>query len=160
MIKWSQKTIKNLVGMILHATGDPRDTALAVAFGIFIAWFPIIGTHTAMAIGGALLLRLNPALVLAGSLVNNPFTAVFVYLSGFYVGFVITGTSMEGLTFNADLDTVLGLGKAFIIPFLVGNLLLGILGATVSYFVTLRAVKRYRAGKAEGMAKDFGLEKD
>jgi len=150
MIKWSRKTVKKLIKTITHAEGSPRKIARAVGFGMFVGWFPIFGTHTMLAVSGAWLLRVNPALVLAASWINNPFTIVPIFMSGFYVGLAVTGSHVH-LNWHANAETLIALARTFIIPFIVGNLILGTVAAVTGYFITYRAVLRYRATRSASM---------
>lgn len=141
------KKIREIVKTVLHMKGEPKEIALAFAIGVFIAFFPIFGTHTIMALGGAWLLGLSPAIALAGTLVNNPWTIAFVYGSSLYVGLAITGKSLGGLEINwseINMDMIVELAKLLLIPFTVGCLLLGIIAAVVSYIIALKAVISYR----------------
>jgi len=149
MLKLSKETIKKLIRKITHAEGTPHKIALAVSIGVFIAWFPIFGTHTALVFFLSWLLRLNPAVMLASTFVNNPFTIIPLYLSGFYVGLLFTGTAIpSSLSFDMTTDTMMELAKVFVLPFIVGNLIVGIVVAVPAYFLALRGVKSYRARKA------------
>ncbi len=147
MIKWSRKTVRKLVRTVTHAEGSPSTIARAVGFGMFVGWFPIFGTHTVLAISGSWLLRVNPALVMAASWINNPFTIVPIFMSGFYVGLAVTGAHVH-LDWHSDAATLVTMAKTFIIPFIVGNLILGTAAAVIGYFLTYRAVLRYRASRS------------
>jgi len=144
-MKWSIDTVKNLLKKVVHADGEPGRIASAVAVGVFIAWFPIVGTHTVMVIGMAWLFRLSTALVFVGAFVNNPFTMFPIFLSGFWLGLVVTGTENVSVSWNMSFETLIEVGRVFFIPFCVGNLILGTLGAVVTYFLILHSVRKYRA---------------
>ncbi len=160
MIKWSKNTAKRLIRKVTHAEGTPEEIGTAVGFGIFVAFFPIFGTHTALCFGIGWLCRLNPAVILAGSFVNNPFTIVPIFLSGFYVGLLITGTAIpESFSWGIDINTLMELGKVFIIPFIIGNIVLGILAGVIGYFLAVRAVVRYRTHKAARSVEADGNSK-
>jgi len=139
--------LRKLIKTVLHMKGEPKKIALAFSMGVFVAFFPIFGTHTIMALGGAWLLGVSPAVTLAGTLINNPWTIAPLYGSSLYVGMAIMGRSMGGLDVNwSDLnfDTMLELAKTLFLPFSVGCILLGIIAAVISYIVTLKAVVSYR----------------
>lgn len=139
--------LKKLVNTVLHMKGKPKDIALAFSLGVFVAFFPIFGTHTVIALGGAWLLGVSPAVTLAGTLVNNPWTIAPLYGGSLYVGMIITGRSTEGLEINwSDLngEILWELAKTLLLPFSVGCILLGVIAAVISYFVTLKSVASYR----------------
>jgi len=142
-----RRKLRGLVKTVLHMKGEPKEIALAFSLGVFVAFFPIFGTHTIMAVGGAWLLGVSPAVTLAGTLINNPWTIAPLYGSSLYVGMVIMGRSMGGLDIDwSDLnfDTGLELVKTLFLPFSVGCILLGIIAAVISYIAALKAVISYR----------------
>lgn len=153
------RKIKELIKSALHMKGEPKDIALAFSIGVFLAFFPIFGIHALMALGSAWVLGLSPAIALAGTLVNNPWTVAFIYGSGLYVGLAVTGRDLGGIDIswgNLTMDTMVELVKTLFVPFAIGCILLGIVAALISYIVTLKAVVSYRnrrqtlRGEAEG----------
>ncbi|MFQ5432377.1 MAG: DUF2062 domain-containing protein [Nitrospinota bacterium] len=145
-----RRKLKGLVKTVLHMKGEPKKIALAFSIGIFVAFFPIYGTHTIMALGGAWLFGVSPAVTLAGTLINNPWTIAPLYGSSLYVGMAITGQTMEDLSINwsdQKIDTMLELAKTLLLPFSVGCILLGIISAAVSYIIALKVVVSYRKSR-------------
>src|SRR6185295_5462370 len=67
-------SLRRAVQAVLHVEDTPHRIALAFAVGVFIAFFPIWGIHTAMALGVAFLFRLSRAATMVGAWVNNPWT--------------------------------------------------------------------------------------
>jgi len=139
-------------GLILfHVEDTPARVAAAFAIGIFIAFFPILGIHTGMALVIAIALRLSKVAILAGAWTNNPWTLAPMYTAGTLLGCAVLGVSPASL---GGVDWSLG-GRAFydslaaglrplILPFVLGNLLLGAAAAGVA-FVGLRALLAKRA---------------
>ncbi len=131
--------------LLLQVEGTPARVALAFALGVFIAFFPILGIHTLMAIGLALAFRLNRVAILAGAWTNNPWTIAPMYTAGTLLGCTLLGISPASLgRVNWSLH-----GRAFyeslvagfsplLLPFVVGNLVLGA-GAAVVCFLVLRS---------------------
>ena len=139
--------VKKLIKTVLHMKGEPKEIALAFSLGVFVAFFPIFGTHTIMALGGAWLLGLSPTVTLAGTFINNPWTIAPLYGSSLYVGMALTGRSMAGLEINwGDLNSevIWELAKTLLLPFSIGCILLGVIAAVISYFSALKAVVSYR----------------
>ena len=142
-----RKKLKEIVKTVLHMDGDPKKIAFAFAIGVYIAFFPIMGIHTIMAFAGAWLFGLSPVVILAGTLVNNPWTIALVYGSSLYTGMIITGRSLSELEINwsgLNMELIIQLVKVLGIPFVIGCTLLGILSAAASYLLTLRVVISYR----------------
>jgi uncharacterized protein (DUF2062 family) len=75
---------------------SPHKLALACSLGIYIAFSPFFGLHTIMLIGAGLLFNLNvPLLLIIGYTVNNPFTMVPIYVSGYLLGHWILHTRLQ-----------------------------------------------------------------
>lgn len=148
-MNWSRETVKKFVRKILHAEGDPREIGLALGVGVFIAFFPIFGTHTILIFALSWLFRLSLVLVTIGAFLNNPFTMLPMYLFGLWVGFFIMGVGDVHIAWHMDLDTLYAFAKLYFIPFCVGNLAVGFAGGIIAYYFTVSRVKRYREKHAE-----------
>jgi uncharacterized protein (DUF2062 family) len=132
--------------VLLRVEGSPSRVAFAFALGVFIAFFPILGIHTGLALALALAFRLNKVAILTGAWLNNPWTLAPIYTAGTLVGCALLGVSPTSLE---EVDWALH-GRAFyesliegfrplLLPFLVGNLAAGAVAAIVT-FVVLRSV--------------------
>jgi uncharacterized protein (DUF2062 family) len=130
--------------ILLHVEDSPSRVALAFALGVFIAFFPLLGIHTGLAIVIAIAFRLNKTAILVGAWTNNPWTIAPMYSAGTLLGCFVLGVSPTSL---GEIDWALH-GRAFyeslaaglrplILPFVVGNLVLGAAAALAS-FLALR----------------------
>jgi uncharacterized protein (DUF2062 family) len=133
--------------LLRQVEGSPSRVAAAFGIGVFIAFFPLLGVHTGLALGLALLFRLNKVAILVGAWVNNPWTLAPIYSAGTLVGCALLGVplvspatgvdwSLRGRAFYRALATTL---EPLIWPFVVGNLVLGVV-AGFAAFVVLRAL--------------------
>jgi hypothetical protein len=139
-MRWLRRTGQ----ILLHVEESPSRVALAFALGVFIAFFPILGIHTGLALVLAVLLRLNKVAILAGAWINNPWTIAPMYSAGTLLGCFVLGVSptslseidwsLSGREFYASLAAGL---RPLLMPFVVGNLVLGAAAAFVS-FLALR----------------------
>src|SRR3990172_4094846 len=68
------KIVKEQFRKLLHLDDTSQRIAIAFALGVYIAFSPLIGLHTAMVFLFAWLFRLNTIALLLGSLLNNPWT--------------------------------------------------------------------------------------
>ena len=130
--------------ILLHVEDSPSRVALAFALGVFIAFFPLLGIHTGLAIVIAIAFRLNKTAILVGAWTNNPWTIAPMYSAGTLLGCFVLGVSPTSL---GEIDWALH-GRAFyqslaaglrplILPFVVGNFVLGAAAALAS-FLALR----------------------
>jgi uncharacterized protein (DUF2062 family) len=148
--------LRRAVDVLLRAQDTPHRTALAFGIGVFIAFFPLLGIHTALALLVAFAFRLSRVAMLLGAFINNPWTLAPLYLAGTLLGCLMLGVPTGGL---ARIDWSLhGRGfyralfaslKPYLWPFLIGNTVLGVVGGLASYF-GLRFVLEKRRGKQEG----------
>ena len=146
--------IRRALGELLHLEDTPHRIALAFGLGIWIAFSPLLGLHTIIALGIAFAFRLSRAAILIGCYVNNPWTLAPLFLAGTIVGCALLGVSTDGLAtidwdqhglaFYRDLLAHL---RPYLWPFVVGNTVLGVLFGTLSYFA-LRTILIRRAATA------------
>ena len=130
----------------LHLGETPQRTAVAFALGVFIAFTPTYGLHTASVVFLAWALRLNFPAILVGSLINNPWTVVPILGATMWTGFFLLGiqdvpdVSWSHLSITTLYETML----PFILPFTLGALTLSIVGALLAYPLGLLVIARYR----------------
>jgi len=138
--------------IILEVDDTPNRVAAAFGLGVFIAFFPLLGIHIITALGLAVVLRLNKAVLIAGTLTNNPWTVAPMYTAGTLVGCAVLGVSPHSL---AEIDWSLT-GRAFyrslasglgplLLPFVIGNLLLGAVAGSIAFVVVRTILRRQEA---------------
>jgi uncharacterized protein (DUF2062 family) len=138
--------------ILLHVEDSPSRVALAFAVGVFIAFSPLLGIHTGLAIVIAVAFRLNKTAIVVGAWSNNPWTIAPMYSAGTLVGCFVLGVSPASLS---EIDWTLH-GRAFyeslfagfrplLMPFIVGNLVLGAFASLVTFLV-LRFLLAQRKG--------------
>jgi uncharacterized protein (DUF2062 family) len=144
----SKKKIKELLSNLLKLNNTPPEIALGVSIGVMIAVMPLYGFHTILCVIFALLIpRANKIAILIGTNVSLPPTLPFITWAGYGLGRLILGDKypplnlsfFQGITFKKMLD--------FYYPLFIGSLVLGILLATMSYFLTLWFMKKRRKSK-------------
>jgi uncharacterized protein (DUF2062 family) len=139
---------------LLQVEDTPHRIALAFGIGVWLAFFPILGIHTGLALLIAWLFRLNRAAMLVGVYVSNPWTLAPLYMAGTVLGCEIFGVSSEGLDaidwhlhgrafYRALLESL----RPYVWPFVVGNTLLGVAGGLLGYVVLREILERRRANR-------------
>lgn len=130
----------------LHLGETPQRTAVAFALGVFIAFTPTYGLHTASVVFLAWAFRLNFPAILVGSLINNPWTVVPILGATMWTGFFLSGmrdlpdVSWSDLSMTTLYQTVL----PFLLPFILGALTLSVLGTLLAYPLGLLLISWYR----------------
>lgn len=138
--------LRDQLRQILHLNESPHRTALAFAVGAFIAFSPTYGFHTISVFVLAWACRLNVAAVLAGSLINNPWTVVPILGATMWTGFISLGMpdtppfEWRDLSLKALYDQVM----PYAVPFIVGGFLLSTIAAVLAYAVAYVIISRYR----------------
>jgi len=142
--------LRRTVQILLHVEDSPRRTAVAFGIGVFIAFCPLLGIHTGLALAIAFLFRLSRVAILFGAYINNPWTLAPLYIAGTLFGCLLLDVPAHGL---AEIDWRLhGSGfyralfaslKPYLWPFVIGNTLLGVI-AGVGGYLALRYVLEQR----------------
>jgi uncharacterized protein (DUF2062 family) len=140
------RSFRSLLRMILHLQESPRRTALAFAVGVFIAFCPAYGLHIVIVGLCTWLFGLNVIALLAGALINNPWTLVPILGATYWTGALLLGRT-DAPTFNWQDLSVAGLYHQimpYAIPFALGGLVLSVIGALLAYPAAYYFVIKYR----------------
>lgn len=136
---------------LLHVDGTPHRTALAFALGVFIAFSPLLGIHTGMALLIAFVFRLSRVAILTGAYLNNPWTLAPMYMAGTLLGCVLLDVPPHGLDAvdwklhgRAFYTHLLETLRPYLWPYVVGNTVLGAVAALAAY-VAMRMILERRA---------------
>jgi hypothetical protein len=135
-------TIKDYILRFSKKGLTPHEISLAVAVGIFVAFIPLFGSHTLTAIALASLFRVNTLIVLLGTQISNPFTFPFQLFISAEVGSLILNGRFLEIKLSRDVNYL----QQFIVPILIGSLLLGICSSVLSFLV-VKGMLRKRAGQ-------------
>ena len=130
---------------------SPERVAAAVAVGVGVGLSPFIGFHAILAIGLALIFRLNKLDTLVGSFVGNPWTLPPIFALGYRIGHKLMGSPMAGrkLPWHRFLHHdfwVSFRGPGFaprLTAFILGTTILAILAAGAAYGIVLGLLRLY-----------------
>ena len=141
------RSFRALLRQVLHLQESPQRTALAFALGVFIAFSPAYGLHTAMVVLCTWLFGFNFLALLTGALVNNPWTVIPILGATYWTGALLLGRTdqpsfdWQDMSFSGIYQQVL----PYAAPFVLGGLVLSVLGALVSYPAACVFFKKHRA---------------
>lgn len=117
---------------IMSLDGHPGHIASAFAVGVFVSFTPFFGLHTPIAIGLALLLRLNKVACITGAWLNTPLTVVPVLVASYNLGRFLRGKPAKQLTLTTlDWHSIQPYAKSI----LLGSSIIGFLAAVAAYFI-------------------------
>lgn len=147
------KHLRRLAQLVLQVRGTPTQVARAFGIGVFLAFFPIFGIHTLLALGLAFAFRLNRVAILAGTFMNNPWTIAPMYTAGTLLGAALLGVpptavsaidwSLTGQAFHESLAAGV---QTLLWPFVTGNLLLGVVAGAVAFLIVRGILESRRRG--------------
>lgn len=137
--------------LLFQVEGSPSRVAAAFAIGIFIAFFPLLGIHTGLALVLAFAFRLNKVALLTGAWVNNPWTLAPIYTLGTLVGCALFGVSPTSLgavdwslSGRAFYDSFVAGFRPLLLPFIVGNLVTGAAAGLLTFVLVRFVLARRR----------------
>lgn len=81
---------------VLHTNDSPHAIALGAGVATFIAFLPLVGLQTFVALGAAALMRANKAVCLPMVWITNPFTMGPIYYGCYALGRLVVPTSWSG----------------------------------------------------------------
>lgn len=153
--RWRLAAWRQWLERAVIASGSPRSTAAAFAFGVFLSFSPLLGLQVAVGMGTAFALRMSRPTVFLGLCTNVPAVMVPWYAATTAVGAFLLEIPLSA-DFQARLGAVLDipaykaafwqqilellwpLGSAFLVGSTVGALFLGAL----AYVLTFRLLHR------------------
>lgn len=140
ILDFFKRFLKNLV----LKERSPEKLALGFCLGVYIAFSPFPGLHTAMVFVFSWLFKVNWVVVLATSnLVNNPWTMIPIYGSDYLFGKWLCSTffGCDMLVYNPAWMNALcqwvanytSIAEVSLLSFVIGGNILGIFFAFVAY---------------------------
>jgi uncharacterized protein (DUF2062 family) len=146
--------LRRALEAVFKVHDTPHRTALAFGIGLWLAFSPLLGLHTVMALAIAFTFRLSRAAMLLGVYTNNPWTLAPMYLAGTWLGCLLMGVPADHLM-EIDWEgsgrefyrRLLAAFRPFLWPYVVGNTVMGIVCGAVGYWVMRRLLERRRAAR-------------
>ena len=135
-----------LLRQVLHLQESPQRTALAFAIGAGIAFCPLYGFHMILVGLFSWAFKLNFIALLAGALINNPWTIVPILGATYWTGALLLGRSESPafdwgeLGFRAIYDQVM----PYAVPFALGGVVLSAIAAALSYPLARYLITKHR----------------
>ena len=149
------RSFRSLLRQVLHLQESPQRTALAFALGVFIAFSPAYGLHTAMVVLCTWLFGLNFLALLTGALINNPWTIIPILGATYWTGAWLMGRTdipnfdWQDLSFSGIYQQVL----PYAAPFILGGFVLSVIGALLSYPAAYLFFQKYRPSPARALTE-------
>ncbi|HEX2480027.1 MAG TPA: DUF2062 domain-containing protein [Geminicoccaceae bacterium] len=135
--------------------GTPHSIAAGAACGVASSFTPFIGLHLLGSLLLCLLVRGNYLAAVVGTLVGNPWTLPFIWVTAYHLGHALLGTHGTELEAVQDWDfaALMGELEAVFWPVAVGSVPLGLIGGLATYFPLMRMIAAYQQARRNRRAR-------
>ena len=161
MARYFYRLRRFLLHNVLHADDTPHAIALGVAIAMLVAFLPLVGFQTVIAIGLAALLHANKAVCIPVVWITNPFTLGPIYGGCWALGrFILSShTAADQAEVLNKLQQEHETVRVFELQFWknlfsdlagmgeevwLGCAIVGVTAAVISYFLSRQGVSSYR----------------
>ncbi len=132
----------------LKIHGHPREIALGLALGVFVAMTPTMGFQMAIAVCLATLFKWNKMAAGLGVWVTNPVTAPIIYPVCYYIGsriYSVPRSQTVGVEHDVKIFyTLLIKAPELFIALTIGGVIIGLPLAITGYYFAYSAIGRYQ----------------
>ncbi len=126
---------------LLTLESTPHQVALAFAIGVFVAFSPLLGIHTLLALLLGWIFRLNKVAILTGTLINNPITLVPICTASIWLGLRLIPDTVTWTVPIPWLASRLPQAvQPYLFAFIIGSLILG-MGSAILAYVFIRLIR-------------------
>jgi uncharacterized protein (DUF2062 family) len=129
----------------LHAS--PHQIATGFAVGVFIGIFPTFGLGFIIVFAIAAFWKFNVSAAIIGTIIGNPLLQPFWIVATCFITGISPGTLKAP---KESLVNILAYYGELGLRYIMGNFVVSIAVAGISYFIVKFAVKRYLRGKSCG----------
>ncbi len=137
----------------MRLTASPHVVAIGFAAGVFASFTPFVGLHFLISFIIAFFIGGNMIAAALGTMIGNPISFPFIWVSTYNVGSLILGqeprefdaAALSRGVFQNSMETLFPILK----PMMVGCLPMGGLIGLIFYFVVRVAVSTYQDGRKE-----------
>lgn len=130
---------------LVRQADSPQHIALGVALGVWISFFPIIGTHTFIALALCWLFRASFLAAFVGLFFGNPWTFPLIWALSYRVGTWLLGwhptrvkIDLTALSFAEIWHNIQSIGHTWLLPTMLGGFVLG-LPFAVAFYMAVHA---------------------
>ena len=146
MFQGTGKRLQRGLHWIWAQEGSPARRARGLAAGVFCGCFPFFGLQMIFSVGVATMIRGNPLLAAAGTLVSNPLTYVPLYWFNYLVGCRLLGPGQGGINLSElNRSSLWAQGWEFSQRILLGSTVVGMVLAMASGWMAYRLFLRREA---------------
>lgn len=126
--------------VLLRQAEDPHHVALGFAFGTWVSFFPILGTHMPLSFLMCWVFRGSYLAAFGGMFVGNTWTFPLIWSMDYKLGIWLLGwrdgahkLNLGDMSLSHMIDNIETIGKLWLFPTAVGGLLLGVVAGGIAY---------------------------
>ncbi|GAB6281267.1 MAG: hypothetical protein STSR0008_00060 [Ignavibacterium sp.] len=139
--------IKNYIFDLIKFENNPFNISLSIAIGIFVGLTIPMGFQTFFIIPLIILFRANFILAYSATYISNPITVLPIYYSALKIGefimqyffsmkVIINFSKVQQMINNFSFDNLFFYGKEFLITFIIGLFIQGIIVTVLIFFIS------------------------
>lgn len=129
---------------VMRLKVSTHSIALGVAVGVFTGCLPVLPFQTVVAVALAFVCRCSKVAAAAGTWVSNPLNWIPFYTACFFIGNGLIPIDVTFDPHHMELKELLDQGGGIVIVMMTGGLVMAIPSSILSYFITFKAVTRFR----------------
>lgn len=172
-----RRVVEYLAHRVRRLPDSPHKISLGLACGVYISFSPFFGLHILVAMGLAWVLRGNVLSAAISTFFGNPITFPFIAYISLGIGRWITGDGgtrdfghIAGAFSHAaqgiwgSIKSLFGYGPSswdllggffydLFLPYLIGGIAPGLIGGTLTYYLSRPLVRAYQARRREKKLK-------
>ncbi len=143
-----KERIKSTHDRFLKIHDEPREVALGLALGLFVAMSPTMGFQMIIAVFFATLLKWNKITAAIAVWLTNPVTAPFIYSVTYLIGAKLLGTTtLRALPKELSFSTIVALlqkAPEIILSMGIGGVIVGLPLSIIGYYFSYSAIHKYQ----------------
>lgn len=141
------RRLKEKIKALLHLEDSTHRLTLSFSLGVFVAFSPLIGFHTLIALAIGWIFRLNIVALLLGALLNNPWTFFPIIGGSLWLGLKLgigEGAVPPLVWSDVSFPTFWVQLKPYVLPLFVGSSILGAVFSLVAYPMAFFLIEQAR----------------
>lgn len=140
---------------VMRLKVSTHSISLGMAAGVFAGCLPVLPFQTVVAVALAFMLRCSKIAAAAGTWISNPLNWVPFYTACFIIGNWLVPLDVTFDPHHMELKDLLEQGGGIVIVMMTGGLVMAVPCSILSYFITFRAVTRFRQRRMIRLIKKY-----
>lgn len=144
-----QRITRYIYIRFIRLRSHPQAIARGLAAGVFAGSYPLFGLQTIMGVAIAAAIGGNKIVAAAGTWISNPLTYVPIYAFNYQIGRWILRQPLETNLVDRSPQEWMSLGLDITTALMVGSTLMGLVLATISYYLGWHLAHRVKTRRSK-----------